>query len=1420
MPAARRSTRMSPVLVSVLAQVGKHTPCHPITGELRALESGRAPARGISYPPFASGHTGMHHVIVDVYLASIARPNLRVRCCLVRWFSRKRALSLTIVDPSRGFEFTMKWPHVNVDACTLRTGAALVLWIGVMINSQAAAQELPWTHFSPEHLTMPLPSASVQVVHQDRLGYIWFGFYSSGLGRYDGHSLEIYDIPDGLANSTVREVVEDGQGFLWVGSETGVVVSEKPLDRYAAQERIRFRSSVAGIELTQTRVRLNWLAASPDGSVFVATAGHEVIRYRISSAGGLAVTRFGFGFGSKSNELRNAPSALTVRGDGSVWLALEQRTVLTLAPGAAGFVDAGLGRTLDSSVQAFYESPSGNLWCGCLNGMVWRLDESSEAPQLIPVSHLLSDTVQALLVTSSDELWVGSTGAGVLRVESGGKGNAEVLTRRNGLPSETVWDLTEDREGNLWVAHNAGVSRLRSDYRAFNQYTAVSSAGEAPVLPESAVFAVIPRPVDEPSAPLWVGTGGGLAAIRPDGTSVSVNVRDGLTSSAVYALAKDVRGRLWVGTYAGLDVLSFGARSPPPIGVHRSGRLSLLGGEVSLDSYNMGSVYACRELQMAIGGGKTGSVSAIWVAGAGGLACFVAERWFLFAAGAGLPAAGTFTVEAAPDGRLWVATSDTGILISREPVTLQRLDSLLQGADRSSRREITAPFFQRAWNRSTGAPSDSVYNLVWIGDRMWVGTASGLATVEGDPPRTGLLLNRDTGLGGDRVMAMARSPVTGTLWVSQNEGIAEVDPVNAAVLRVVSKQDGLIDNEVWLSSALAIGDDGTILFGTPKGLSQFRPDLQRPNPVPPLLQLRRSQLQQDRSGHNEVVLEYAALSFANEQRVRYRTRLLGYRNQWSEDKSDVFFRFTNLPALLIPRTYTFEVLAANDCGVWTEDPLRYEFQIQPALWLRWWAVGAYLAVVGLVVVGLIRLRTQRLTMRTRELEELVAARTAEIESRARELETLDQIVETINREVALEKVMEALLEQGLILVPQADRAVFLLRDSESRQFRIAAVSGWGREQAMGITFSAREASQRYAANAQSIAEGVRLVGGLSGRPGSDRVRHLSVSETNLAIDLQTGGELEAFLVFDIAPGRGSQSSFDPHTLQRYRQHAISALDKARVVRKLEEKSREAAQASAAKSAFLAVMSHELRTPLNSIIGFSEILLKKLGAKVDARLVKFVHNILSSGKHLLALINDILDLSKIEAGQMLLDLELVDLSQVVDGVRRIMVGVASKRNIKVLSDLPDDLPPMTVDSPKLKQILYNLVSNAVKFSPDNSSVTISARTLSAAASPLGVDAVSIAVKDQGIGIREEDHERIFEEFHQLDAGASRQYVGTGLGLGLVRRFVELQGGRVTVDSALREGATFIVVIPVDVSQSVDEALVASVNQEPVGHRPPA
>ncbi|MCM2270747.1 MAG: ATP-binding protein, partial [Thermoanaerobaculia bacterium] len=249
-------------------------------------------------------------------------------------------------------------------------------------------------------------------------------------------------------------------------------------------------------------------------------------------------------------------------------------------------------------------------------------------------------------------------------------------------------------------------------------------------------------------------------------------------------------------------------------------------------------------------------------------------------------------------------------------------------------------------------------------------------------------------------------------------------------------------------------------------------------------------------------------------------------------------------------------------------------------------------------------------------------------------------------------------------------------------------------------------------------------------------------------------------------------------------------------RELAEANLRAQEANRAKSQFLANMSHELRTPLNSIIGFSEILGERLDGQIEPRLAKFQQNILTSGKHLLSLINDILDLSKIEAGKMELVFEPLSLGDLVRGVESVMHSIAAQRTIHLASDVEAGLPPLVADAPRIKQTLYNLVSNAVKFSPEGSTVSVRARALAAAASPLGVPSVTLEVEDRGIGIRREDQALIFDEFRQVDGRTTRNLGGTGLGLALVKRFVELHGGVVAVESEVGRGSVFRVVLPVD------------------------
>src|SRR3989454_6982784 len=250
---------------------------------------------------------------------------------------------------------------------------------------------------------------------------------------------------------------------------------------------------------------------------------------------------------------------------------------------------------------------------------------------------------------------------------------------------------------------------------------------------------------------------------------------------------------------------------------------------------------------------------------------------------------------------------------------------------------------------------------------------------------------------------------------------------------------------------------------------------------------------------------------------------------------------------------------------------------------------------------------------------------------------------------------------------------------------------------------------------------------------------------------------------------------------------VTALDRRHLMAQLEQRNVALQEANRHKSVFLANMSHELRTPLNAIIGFSELLTDaREGQFDDATRKRFLSQILTSGKHLLGLINDILDLSKVEAGQMELRLSLVSVAETVDQVSKTVEPLVAKKNITLLAKV-DGAGEVLADGGKLKQMLLNLVSNAIKFTPEDGTVTIDAVRMK--------DTVEISVADTGIGIAEADLKQIFQEFHQVDPGPGRKHEGTGLGLALTKRFATLHGGDVRVTSRVDKGSVFTLVLPV-------------------------
>jgi signal transduction histidine kinase len=246
-----------------------------------------------------------------------------------------------------------------------------------------------------------------------------------------------------------------------------------------------------------------------------------------------------------------------------------------------------------------------------------------------------------------------------------------------------------------------------------------------------------------------------------------------------------------------------------------------------------------------------------------------------------------------------------------------------------------------------------------------------------------------------------------------------------------------------------------------------------------------------------------------------------------------------------------------------------------------------------------------------------------------------------------------------------------------------------------------------------------------------------------------------------------------------------AIVNARLFQELAEKSRQLEIASRHKSEFLSNMSHELRTPLNAIIGFAEVLSERMFGALNDKQAEYLQDITESGRHLLSLINDILDLSKVEAGRMELEVSDVDVPALIENALVLVRERAARRGIALHRAVDERVGAVSADERKLKQVLLNLLSNAVKFTPEGGRIDVTV-------APIG-GAIEVAVRDTGVGIAPEEQDAVFEEFRQV-GGSAAKHEGTGLGLALCRRFIELHGGTIRLESAVGQGSTFTFTLP--------------------------
>jgi signal transduction histidine kinase len=441
------------------------------------------------------------------------------------------------------------------------------------------------------------------------------------------------------------------------------------------------------------------------------------------------------------------------------------------------------------------------------------------------------------------------------------------------------------------------------------------------------------------------------------------------------------------------------------------------------------------------------------------------------------------------------------------------------------------------------------------------------------------------------------------MWVGTNAGLAEIDLAKRQVLRTITKADGLIDNEVCYYGSVRVAADGSVYYGTCAGLAVYRPHLDRPNTVPPTPVFTSINFRESIWGNNQFNVEFAALSFANERQVRYRTMLVEYDEDWSEPSPVPRIRYTNLPALLFSRDYEFRVMASNESGVWSETPISFPLEVKPAWWLSWWWVLIVNSCLGALVFVYVRHKTRQ--------NEAKLAREREINEQLRRVDRL-------------------------------------------------------------------------------------------------------------------------------------------------------------------------------KDEFLANTSHELRTPLNGIIGIIDSLLDGAAGEVTDVMRHNLHTVITSGKRLASLVDDILDFSKLKEKGLELSLKPVNTRVMAEVVLRISSPLLEGKDILLSNDIDPDSPPVLADEDRLQQILLNLVGNAIKFTHEGEVRLFS---------EVREGYVAISISDTGIGIPNEKAAAVFKSFEQVDASTSREYGGTGLGLSVTKQLVELHGGEIGFESEVGVGSTFTFTLPI-------------------------
>ncbi|HVT01925.1 MAG TPA: two-component regulator propeller domain-containing protein [Thermoanaerobaculia bacterium] len=1236
--------------------------------------------------------------------------------------------------------------QANRGTTVLPRSVRLLLCAAVALCSTLPAlareQRVTFRHLSREE---GLSHPTVYGIAQDHDGFIWLTT-EDGLNRFDGYGFRTFQHDQQnahtIAENDTGPILIDAKGDLWIGTWGGGVDRLDP----RSEQIQHFHKSSGGLRdnriqtLFRDRLGMLWIGTFSGGLSRLDPSTQKITTY-LSSPDPHSLSD-------------NRVWSIVQDERGAIWVGTENGlNRLDVATGQFERIPLPMAsgdKPAHSIVRRLlFDGP--HLWIGTQGGLD-QLD--LRTGQTTPFRHhpedpttISGDSITFLFRDHAGSMWIGTRERGLNRFDDA-TGKFTRFVHDPGVPgtlnSDDIRSIFEDRSHVLWIAtRDGGVDRLDLKPSKFSAYLSDS-------YDPSAIRAMrIESMMEDSGGNIWAGTTEGLDRLDPK-TGQFVHFRNdpankrSLPHRAVQALVEDPNGDLWLGLWSG-GVCHFNIQK---------GECTEQFG-YNPDDLHESSSDSVRTILRSRSG-------LLWIGTTRGLKRQdpTTKELVVFRHDPSLPASisDDYVTNIFQDsvGRMWIGTDNGG---------LNRFDE-----QRGSFTRIASGggVGQVLGTRIRGIDQDNHGSL-------WIATSSGLNQYSPESGKVRHYGQKDGLAGTD--LASVTVDGHGDVWISSDRGVSRLRPATGEIQNFAS-DDGL-DGIIFNSGAHCRTRGGELYFGGSRGFVSILPDRVEENlfvptvavtgfrkfngPIAPVLdsqsEIRVSHLE------NFFSFNFTALDFTSPQNNRFRYKLEGVDPDWVDAGTSHEASYTNIA----PGDYRFKVRGSNNDATWNNGGASVSIRVIPAFWQTLWF--RLLLITAALVIGLLVhwLRLRRVKRESRRLEALVSERTRDLKRKNEQLERIERIVRSINAELDFDRLLELILG---ILHSDVDQAMALVYEQSSGLFRLRAALGWDPDDLEDYALTLQRIEERFLTGAREISPDFFIL---------DEPEGASDARATLVVRIVIGSRTEGFLIFENRRLEGVEEVDDLRLMSDLRGHILSAFEKARMLRDL-------AAANTSKNEFVGIAAHDLRTPLGVIVGWVTLVLEKMESAVfdRERLMHQLSLVRNAAEHMEQLIHDLLDLSAIESGKIDMDIQAHDLRNLIEVSIQSHRGAADKKNIGLVFERPSQPTYVMVDMERISEVTDNLIGNAIKYTQLGGQVIVTCEA--------NEQEVVTRVHDNGQGLSSEDLKAVFRTFKRLSARPTGGEPSTGFGLAIVKRLVEIHGGRVWVESEKGKGSTFSFSVP--------------------------